>query len=266
MNFVEFFSLNALHYHIAMPSKALIQRVSSLSHKKFRNELFLFVAEGDKLVEELLSSDFTVEHLFVTQGSDLENIKHPQKELVNEKDMKRMSGLKTPPLSLAVVQIPQYSLAIDQLKSQLTIVLDAIQDPGNLGTIIRMADWFGITNIICSLDTADCYNPKVVQATMGAITRVKIHYLSLVELLSALDPSIPIYGTFLEGSNIYNSKLTGNGLAVMGNEGKGISKEVEPFIQHRLHIPSFAQNRQGSESLNVAIATAICCSEFRRRR
>ncbi len=248
-----------------MLSKALIQKVSSLSHKKFRDELGLFVVEGDKLVEELLGSDFTVEHLFITQGSTLANIKHPKKEIADEKDMKRMSGLKTPSHSLAVIQIPQYTLALEKLKNQLTIVLDAIQDPGNLGTIIRLADWFGITNIICSPDTADCYNPKVVQATMGAITRVKIHYLSLKELLSTLDPSIPIYGTFLDGENIYNSKLSNNGLLVMGNEGKGISKEIEVFIQHRLHIPSFAQNEQGSESLNVAIATAICCSEFRKR-
>lgn len=247
-----------------MPSKALIQKVSSLSHKKFRDELGLFVVEGDKLVEELLNSSFTIEHFFVTQGSALENIRHPKKEIADEKDMKRMSGLKTPAQSLAVVQIPQHTLAVEGLKDELTIVLDAVQDPGNLGTIIRLADWFGITNIICSPNTADCYNPKVVQATMGAITRVKIHYCSLPELLIAL-PYTPIYGTFLDGENIYNSKLSNNGLVVMGNEGNGISKEVEALIQHRIHIPSFAQSEGGSESLNVAIATAICCSEFRRR-
>ena len=248
-----------------MPSKAVIQKVSSLSHKKFRDELGLFVAEGDKLVEELLGSDFTVEHLFVTKDSALESIRHPQKEVVDGKNMKRMSGLKTPSQSLAVVQIPKYTLNPEGLKNQLTIALDEIQDPGNLGTIIRLADWFGITNVICSLDTADCYNPKVVQATMGAITRVKIYYLSLTELLTSLSPNTPIYGTFLSGSNIYNSKLSSNGLIVMGNEGKGISKEVEALIQHRLYIPAFTQNERGSESLNVAIATAICCSEFRRR-
>jgi TrmH family RNA methyltransferase len=248
-----------------MPSKAVIQKVSSLSHKKFRDELGLFVAEGDKLVEELLGSDFTVIHLFVTKDSALESIQHPQKEAVGEKDMKRMSGLKTPSQSLAVVQIPKYTLNTEGLKNQLTIVLDEIQDPGNLGTIIRLADWFGITNVICSLDTADCYNTKVVQATMGAITRVKIHYLPLTKLLTSLAPDTPIYGTFLSGSNIYSSQLSSNGLIVMGNEGKGISKEVEALIQHHLYIPAFTQNEKGSESLNVAIATAICCSEFRRR-
>lgn len=249
-----------------MPSKAILQKVSALSHKKFRDELRLFVAEGDKLVEELLSSKLTIEHLFVTQDSALANHKHQQKELIGEKDMKRMSSLKTPSQSLAVIRIPQSKLDKEMLKDRLTIVLDEIQDPGNLGTIIRLADWFGITNIICSPNTADCYNPKVVQATMGAIARINIHYTPLAEfLLSFSTDDIPIYGTFLDGSNIYNSKLSSNGLLVMGNEGSGISKEAESLIQHRLHIPSFAQHGMGSESLNVAIATAICCSEFRRR-
>lgn len=248
-----------------MPSKALIQKVSSLSHKKFRDELRLFIAEGDKLVEELLNSTFTIEYLFVTQDSSLKERNHSKKEVVNEVVMKRMSGLKTPSRSLAVIKIPQLVLDIDKLKCQLSIVLDEIQDPGNLGTIIRLADWFGISNILCSPDTVDCYNSKVVQATMGAITRVNIHYMPIKELFASLPSEIPIYGTFLEGSNIYDSKLSNNGILVMGNEGKGISKEIEIYIQHKLHIPSFSQSEESSESLNVAIATAICCSEFRRR-
>ena len=247
-----------------MPSKVLIQKIASLSHKKFRDELGLFIAEGDKLVKDLIYSSFTIEHLFVTQGSALENIQHSQKEIISERGMKQVSGLKTPSHSFAVVQIPQYELNVRALQNQLTIVLDAIQDPGNLGTIIRLADWFGISSIICSPNTADCYNPKVVQATMGAITRVKIHYQPVPELLAYLPSSIPVYGTFLDGSNVYNSQLSSNGLIVMGSEGKGISREVEQLIQHRLHIPSFT-NKKGSESLNVAIAAAICCSEFRRR-
>ncbi|MDR0659370.1 MAG: RNA methyltransferase [Prevotellaceae bacterium] len=248
-----------------MPSKALIQKVSSLSHKKFRDELGLFVAEGDKLVEELINSSFLVQHLFVTQSSALKDYNHPGKELVDEKDMKRLSRLKTPSPSLAIVKIPDQKLNTEALKHQLSIVLDGIQDPGNLGTIIRLADWFGINTVICSTDTVDCYNPKVVQATMGAITRVSIHYYSLTELLPALPHDIPIYGTFLNGSNIYSTTLSPYGMLVMGNEGNGISKEVETLIQHRLHIPPFVRNEKGSESLNAAIATAICCSEFRRR-
>ena len=248
-----------------MPSKALIQKVSTLSHKKFRDELKLFVVEADKLVEELLNSSFSVKQLFVTKESILAAYNHPQKEVVTEQDMKRMSALKTPSTSLAVIEIPQQQLNVGSLAQQLTIVLDEIQDPGNLGTIIRLADWFGVSNLICSPNTADCYNPKVVQASMGAITRVKIHYLPLVNFLSSLPHEIPIYGTFLNGSNIYSSQLSKHGIVVMGNEGNGISKGVESLIQHRLLIPSFAQNEEGSESLNVAVATAICCSEFRRR-
>lgn len=248
-----------------MPSKAIIQKVSSLSHKKFREELGLFVAEGDKLVEEILCSSLEVAFLFVTQDSLLSFYTHPTKEIISQQDMKRMSGLKTPSTSLVVAKIPSQQLAVESLENQLTIVLDGIQDPGNLGTIIRLADWFGISAIICSPDTADCYNPKVVQATMGAITRVNVHYCHLPNLLTSISPSLPIYGTFLNGENIYGCKLSSNGLLVMGSEGKGISPEVESLIKHRLHIPSFAQNEDGSESLNVAIATAICCSEFRRR-
>lgn len=248
-----------------MPSKATIQKVSSLSHKKFRDELGLFVAEGDKLVEEFLSSGFAIKYLFVTKGSALAENEYSTKEVVTEQDMKRMSALKTPSASLAVASIPQQTLNTEQLSQQLTIVLDSVQDPGNLGTIIRLADWFGITDIICSPTTADCYNPKVVQATMGAIASVKVHYLPLVELLASLPPGIPIYGTFLNGSDIYSSKLSKHGLLVMGNEGNGISKEVETLVNHRLYIPSFSEDEKRSESLNVAIATAICCSEFRRR-
>jgi TrmH family RNA methyltransferase len=142
-----------------------------------------------------------------------------------------------------------------------------VQDPGNLGTIIRIADWFGIRNIVCSHDTADCYNPKVVQASMGAIFRVRMHYLDLaVFLAEGSQNKVPVYGTFMEGENIYQSGLSANGILVMGNEGNGISPKIEKLVQHKIHIPSFSFGETGSESLNVATATAICCSEFRRRR
>lgn len=248
-----------------MPGKATIKKVSSLVHKKYRDEWGLFIAEGDKLVGELLTSSFIVERLFVTEESRLTNTTPSQTELVSEEDMKRLSLLKTPSTSLAIVRIPQYTLQQSSLASQLTIVLDDIQDPGNLGTIIRLADWFGIHTIICSPTTADCYNPKVVQASMGAIARVQLHYLPIAAVLDSLPDSTPVYGTFLEGVNIYTEELSPYGILVMGNEGNGISDEVEQRVTHRIHIPSFAQTGDKSESLNVAVATAIACSEFRRR-
>lgn len=246
-----------------MPSKATIQRIRSLSLKKFRDELGLFVAEGDKLVQELLESTLKVEQLFVTNQSRLAAYNFSAKELVSDEDMKRLSLLKTPSTALAVLRIPQADTPV-KLEQGLSLALDGIQDPGNLGTIIRLADWFGIQHIICSPDTADCYNPKVVQATMGAIARVDIRYQALPELLKQLPSTLPVYGTFLTGANIYETSLSLNALVVVGNEGQGISPEVEQLIQNRLHIPSFANSEQGSESLNVAIATAIVCSEFRR--
>ena len=149
---------------------------------------------------------------------------------------------------------------------RLSLALDGVQNPGNLGTIIRLADWFGISDIYCSADTADCYNPKVVQATMGAILRVKVHYLQLADFLKKTAANkTPVYGTMLDGVNIYQSELTPAGVIVMGNEGKGVSDECARSFTHRLLIPSYPPERQGSESLNVAMATGIVCSEFRRR-
>lgn len=248
-----------------MPSKATIQKVRSLQLKKFRDEYGLFIAEGDKLVAELLASTFEVKQLFTTEHSQLVHTFNVEKDFVTADEMKRMSGLKTPSDSLAVVKIPVNKLRIDELANGITIMLDGIQDPGNLGTIIRLADWFGIGKIICSENTVSCYNPKVVQATMGAISRVNMYYTPLIPLLSSLPDTIPTYGTFLNGCNIYESKLSEHGIIVMGNEGKGVTEQVEQLIQQRLYIPSFSENRVTSESLNVAVATAIVCSEFKRR-
>jgi TrmH family RNA methyltransferase len=144
------------------------------------------------------------------------------------------------------------------------LALDRVQNPGNLGTIIRLADWFGISDIICSEDTADCFNPKVVQATMGAILRVHVHYINLAAWLKNQHDT-KIYGTFLEGENIYSAQLDKSGVIVMGNEGQGISAEVAATVSHKLLIPPYPADRSGSESLNVAVATAVICSEFRRR-
>ena len=150
------------------------------------------------------------------------------------------------------------------MKGKLTLALDGVQDPGNLGTIVRIADWFGIEDILCSMDTADIYNPKAIQATMGAIARVRLHYVDLPDMLS--QTSLPIYGTFLDGENLYDKQLSPEGIIVMGNEGKGITKEVGEKVSERLFIPSYPAQRETSESLNVAIATSIVCAEFRRRQ
>ena len=184
--------------------------------------------------------------------------------MVKRADMERMSQLSTPTQVLAVYEMPQVTFDENGLSSNLIIALDRVQDPGNLGTIIRIADWFGITDIVCSPETVDVYNPKVVQATMGAISRVKVHYLDLAELIKR-NPDIPVYGTFLDGRNIYETSLTPHGIVVMGNEGQGISDEIGRLIKRRLFIPSYPQERPTSESLNVGMATAITVAEFRRR-
>jgi TrmH family RNA methyltransferase len=163
------------------------------------------------------------------------------------------------------VKIPDIELSTNLLEGKLSLALDDIQDPGNMGTIIRLADWFGIDFIICSNSTVDVFSPKVVQASMGAISRVKVIYCDLQKTLSEYNKLIPIYGTFMGGSNIYNEKLASKAIIVMGNEGNGISPDVEKLITDKIHIPSFATNRSTVESLNVAMATSIVCSEFRRR-
>jgi TrmH family RNA methyltransferase len=185
-------------------------------------------------------------------------------EIISEKEMERISQLKTANSVLAVVELPRHSLAKAQPAKNLVLALDRVQNPGNLGTIIRLADWFGISDIVCSEDSADCFNPKVVQATMGAILRVRVHYTNLPQWL-ANQRDTKIYGTFLEGENIYSAQLDKAGVIVMGNEGQGISTEVAETVTHKLLIPPYPADRCGSESLNVAVATAVICSEFRRR-
>ena len=183
---------------------------------------------------------------------------------VTQEELSRASLQKTPQEVLAVFVQPSYDLNPEVIKSSLCLALDDVQDPGNLGTIIRLADWFGIEHIFCSTGTADVYNPKTVQATMEALARVKVHYCSLPQLIESLT-DIPVYGTFLNGNIIYAESLSAHGLIVMGNEGKGVSLEVEKLINNKLYIPNYPQERETSESLNVAIATAVVCSEFRRR-
>jgi TrmH family RNA methyltransferase len=184
---------------------------------------------------------------------------------VSGEELTRASLLKTPQDVLAVFEQPQYTTNPEVLSSALCLALDDVQDPGNLGTIIRLADWFGIEHIFCSQGTVDVYNPKVIQATMGAIGRVKIHYLPLKEFILSLPNDYPIYGTFLNGENLYEKPLKTAAMIIMGNEGNGISPEIEKLVSDKILIPNFPAGRETSESLNVAVATAITCAEFRRQ-
>ena len=248
-----------------MLSKNKIKYIRSLELKKNRKEAQVFLAEGHKLVDDLLGY-FPCQLIVGTSQWLHTHTKIQAEEIieVSEEELSRASLLKTPQEVLAIFKQPQYSYNPTIAREQLCLALDDIQDPGNLGTIVRIADWFGIKHIFCSTGTADIYNPKTVQATMGAIARVQLHYCNLTELFTKL-ANIPIFGTFLDGENIYTQKLSTYGIIVMGNEGKGISPEVSNFINKRLLIPNFPQGYKTSESLNVAVATAITCSEFRRR-
>ncbi|MDE6647537.1 MAG: RNA methyltransferase [Prevotella sp.] len=238
-----------------MLSKNQIKLVRSLELKKNRKRENLFVAEGPKVVGDLLRTGYRPHTIFSTTS-------RADAQLVTEEELRHISFLQHPQEVLAIFEIPAAPHP-SPASQQLSLALDGIQDPGNLGTIIRIADWFGIGTIYCSPETADVYNPKVVQATMGSIAHVSITYCDLVELLSTAQ--CPVYGTLLDGDDIYQQPLTPHGIIVMGNEGNGISQAVRPLITNRLLIPNFNPATETAESLNVAIATAITCSEFRRR-
>lgn len=242
-------------------TKAEIQLVRALADKRGRTEHGLFVAEGEKLIGELRASHLVVRKIFALEGV----FRGPEVENVTARDMERLSLLKTANNSLALIEIPHYELRPRELAGRLTLALDDVQNPGNLGTIIRLADWFGIEDIVCSEGSADCFNPKVVQATMGAIVRVRVHYTDLQRFLEAAARETPVYGTFLDGENIYRTPLTQAGVVVVGNEGRGISREVARAVTHRLFIPPWPADRHGSESLNAAMAAGIVCAEFRRQ-
>lgn len=250
-------------------SKNKIKLVKSLDLKKNRLATGLFVAEGKKLVFDLLQSSTEIHELFTTKQLSTELISykcHSSIEIVDKEEIAKISFLKATPEIVGLFKIPSFVIDWNEIRSSLTLVLDAIQDPGNLGTIVRLADWFGIRNIVCSQDCADLYNPKTVQATMGALARVKVHSILLPDFLkNARQHGLPIYGTFLEGENIYQCELDLNGIVVMGNEGKGISSQIAEFVSRKIVIPPFPPGYATSESLNVAIATSIVCSEFRRR-
>lgn len=245
-------------------TKAEIQFLRSLADKRTRDTEQLFIAEGSKLVEEIMASQLVVRNVYTTNAA----MRGKNVTIIDRKEMERISQLKSANDTLAVVEQPHYSLNIDNLRGNLVLALDGVQNPGNLGTIIRLADWFGIKDIICSRECADCYNPKVVQATMGAILRVRIHYTDdLAELLSrAAKMQMQIYGTLLDGDNIYSAPITSSGIIVMGNEGRGLSDACRERLTHRLYIPPYPAHAPTSESLNVAMATGIILAEFRRPR
>lgn len=249
-----------------MLSKGTIKRLTSLRIKKFREEQGVFTAEGARLVDELAGSSLTVRELYYTpewSGRSPAGEYHCQE--VSSDEMRRISSLTAPSSVFAVVDIPEYGVESIDFANELTLALDTVQDPGNLGTIVRLASWFGIGSVMCSRSTADIFAPKAVQATMGAIARVRVVYCDLAEGLAQLSGQVAIYGAFMDGLSIYEAELYPRGVVVLGNEGNGISPAVERLVSQRLHIPSFAADRPGVESLNVAMAAAIICSEFRRR-
>lgn len=252
-------------------NKSQLKFFSSLKNKKFRDVEDLFVAEGEKLAQEVIAAKKEVKALIAVDSWISENqhmLKNASFDILkcSESDFERISNFKTPNKVLLVMPQWHCTNEIPKIFPDLTLLLDEIQDPGNLGTIIRLADWFGINQIVCSENTADLFNPKVIQATMGAFLRVRLIYTQLPEYIQKAkkDTDIEVYGAFLSGNNIYKSNLKKPAFLIMGNESKGISKELEKYTEHKITIPSYSNNGDRTESLNVAVATAIICAEFRR--
>ena len=238
-----------------MVTKNQIKLVASLQQKKYRTQHGLFVAEGKKLVSELLAEGLVPYKIFIDPA--LKGLDFEEAETATTRDLKQMSGQTTPSGVLGVFHMPKPKKAI---QADWVVALDAVRDPGNLGTIIRLCDWFGVKHLVCSPDTVDCYNPKVLQATMGSIARVQISYLALGDFLKTT--GLPVYGAFMDGETVYKADIPEKGILVMGNEANGISKEVEQVVAKRVSIPQFGA--RSAESLNVATATAILLNEIRR--
>ena len=238
-------------------SKNQIKLITSLSQKKYRQKHKLFIAEGVKVVGEFLASSFELETLFCIDGFDSE-VSDQKIVRISENDLKKISNLKTPNKMLGLFRIPTQK---PQKNSNLIMALDAVNDPGNLGTIIRLCDWFGVDQIICSNDTVDSFNQKVVQASMGSLTRVSIHYLDLANYLT--NTNLPAFIADMDGVNVYNTQLPKEGILVMGNEANGVCEEIKQLVTTKIAIPRFGAIQE-TESLNVATASAILLSEFRR--
>lgn len=253
-----------------MISKNTIKLIKSLEHKKFRIKENVFIVEGDKNVSEVLDSKFKIEKIFAT-GNFIEKNSILIKDTkfvseVTKDEIKQASLLKNPQNSIAICTFPGTKTLPKKLGENLYLYLDDIQDPGNLGTIVRICDWFGIEQLFCSPNTVDLFNPKVIQASMGSFCRVEVHYTPFEPVAQLANNSeIPIYGALLEGENIYQQKLPESALLVMGNEGNGISAEIEKLIALKIKIPEFNINGKSAESLNVSVATAIICAEFKRQ-
>jgi TrmH family RNA methyltransferase len=240
-----------------MVSKNQIKLITSLQQKKYRQSNQLFLAEGTKVISEFYKSGWKLQSLFATEN--LPFISAKKTILITEQELKKISALKTPNTALALFYIPEQN---PKIEPSFSVVLDGIQDPGNLGTIVRLCDWFGVKQLVCSIDTADCFNPKVVQASMGSLARVNVVYCDLEKFLSE-NNKLPVYGAFMDGKNIYKQKLPENAVLVLGNEGNGISSKIEQLIASKIAIPQF-NPEQLTESLNVATAAAIILSEFHR--
>ncbi len=239
-------------------SKNQTKLINSLRQKKYRQETGLFIAEGIKVVNELLTSNLELEKIFLTETGAVEVSNTSKIVEISEAELKKVSTFKTPNKVLGIFRIPK-TISIEE--TGLIVALDTINDPGNLGTIIRLCDWFGIEQLVCSKDTVDCYNQKVIQSTMGSITRVKILYTDLDSFIQ--NSELPSFTADMDGDNVYKTDLPKEGILVMGNEANGISDEINKVIQQRLTIPRFGKTQE-TESLNVATATAILLSEFKR--
>ena len=242
---------------IYMLSKNQIKFIHQLKRKKHRLEQGLFLAEGIKLVEELLRSELKVHKLYATAEYETPVSIVPV-EVISERELKSISDFTSPNQVLGIFEIPAEK---EPVRQGLTVLLDGINDPGNLGTILRLCDWFGVEQLVCSPNTVDCYNSKVVQASMGSLARVSVAYCDLLAFIQ--EERRPVYGTFLDGENLYETSLDPEAVLILGNEANGISKEVEKLVFKKLTIPQFG-SKKNTESLNVAMATAIFLSEFRR--
>ncbi len=238
-------------------SKNQIKLIKSLGQKKNRQHRGLFVVEGIKGISEFLDSDFKLETVYTTKS--IFDAPTARVCAISEAELKKISSLKSPNTALAIFKIPKQK---QSTRTGLIIALDAIRDPGNLGTIIRLCDWYGVKDLVCSLNTVDCYNSKVVQATMGSLTRVNICYLDLEDYLESHGAGV--FGTFMNGENIYKADLPNEGIVILGNEANGISETIQSKVKRKITIPQFGTTKP-TESLNVANATAVILSEFRRR-
>jgi len=254
-----------------MISKSKIRFIRSLQNKKVRDEERLFVIEGDKLVREFLAARFPV-RMLIAKPEFLSSLLPEMIQNINEieavsyEELKQISTLKTPHNALAIVQMPESEMIVSEIIKQFCVALDFVQDPGNMGTIIRAAGWFGIKNIVCSVDCVDVYNSKVIQASMGALLHVNVFYTDLKTLFTnAIKNSVPVYGTMLDGKSIYDHKLDNKGIILLGNESKGISDELIPFITEKIRIPKYSNAKEGIDSLNVGMAASVVFSEFLRK-